>query len=115
MNSDGEEFGMERVLELMNHADSSTHLNGNSKLAVAAPVGSTSVGSTSTGSTPVEKTKGKKAEEKSQVRLTGSSPCAPEASENEPEDLKIIERAVAAHVGAAPQSDDLTIVYLSAK
>ena len=45
---------------------------------------------------------------------TNDAPCAPTLSADEPEDLRSIERAVAGHVGDAPQSDDLTIVYVAA-
>jgi serine phosphatase RsbU (regulator of sigma subunit) len=101
MNTEGEEFGMERILDIMNRDNS--HLNGDD--AIAAPA------STAVGSTPGTKSN----EGQEQLRSKPSLACAPELSADEPEDLKIIERAVAAHVGSAPQSDDLTIVYLSAK
>ncbi|RYX85660.1 GAF domain-containing protein [bacterium] len=39
--------------------------------------------------------------------------CDPRA--NEPDSMKHLEDAVSLHVGDAPQSDDLTIVYLAAK
>lgn len=100
MNNDGDEFGMERVLDIMNRTD--LHLNGSNEIAIpAAPAA---------GSTPGAKADAKKAQSKSKI----SSSCAPGPCVDEPEDLKNIERAVALHVGSAPQSDDLTIVYLSA-
>ena len=44
-----------------------------------------------------------------------ASPCGPELSVYDPEDLQAMDCAVRLHVGNADQSDDLTIVYLSAK
>ncbi len=39
----------------------------------------------------------------------------PDPSPDEPEDLISMERAVEDHVAGAPQSDDLTMVFLVAK
>ena len=44
-----------------------------------------------------------------------NSPCDPEPAIVDPQDLKSLDVAVHRHVGNEPQSDDLTIVYLSAK
>lgn len=93
MDMDGEEFGMDRILHLMTHP---------SDYATGSP--------TDIAATPLPTAK-----EPGTQLATLVSPCAPECSADDPEDLKRIERAVAEHVGSAPQSDDLTIVYLAAK
>jgi len=85
MNSEGEEFGMQRILQVMNHHTDShgNALNGHH----AIPDG----------------------------QLIHKASCAPELSVEDPEDLKTLDRAIETHVGNEPQSDDLTIVYLGAK
>ncbi len=88
MNHDGEEFGMDRIMEVMAVPT-----------GTPAPVTAHAVSATESGAQP----------------MALVSPCAPECSPSDPEDLKRMEYAVAAHVGTAPQSDDLTIVYLAAK
>jgi sigma-B regulation protein RsbU (phosphoserine phosphatase) len=85
MNAKGEEFGMDRILQVMNHQ----------------PV-IYSEGTTDNGVTESE-------------LLNHKAPCAPDLSHEDPEDLKVMEHAVHCHVGNEPQSDDLTIVYISAK
>lgn len=76
MNSQGEEFGMERILRIMGEDDGDpTHGNGD-----------------------------------------GSSKAVAQARvESELQNMKHLESAVQQHVGEAPQSDDLTIVFLAAK
>lgn len=85
MNSEGEEFGMHRILQVMNHHTDShgNALNGHSAI--------------------------------SDSHLIHKASCAPELSVEDPEDLKVLDRAIESHVGNEPQSDDLTIVYLGAK
>lgn len=87
MNARGEEFGMQRILEVMDHINGQgPSANGEAKAV------------------PVEV-----------AARVNESPCSPESSPVDPDDLKSIEQAVHEHVGDAPQSDDLTIVYLAAK
>lgn len=99
MNSSGEEFGMERILEVMEHSETHT-LNGNGQNWTTKEAQSTP---TVDGNREVT------------LKLSKNSPCAPDASVDEPEDMITIERAIQSHVGDAEQSDDLTIVYLAAK
>lgn len=89
MNSEGEEFGMQRILQVMNHdqVDIAASPNGQ-----AVP--------------PVEPLNTVGVEGKLEHPCNGPI---------EPDDMMEIERAVSDHVGDAPQSDDLTIVYLAAK
>jgi sigma-B regulation protein RsbU (phosphoserine phosphatase) len=87
MNAKGEEFGMERILEVMNHE-----------------------GDYADGSPAREAALNEHA-----LQHKDKAPCAPELTEDDPEDLKSIEFAVHTHVGNEPQSDDLTIVYIGAK
>ena len=97
MNSDGEEFGMDRILNVMDHPENNAAiLNGAAKVLAVK-------------STLVSK------KTLSPRKMHDLSPCGPELSPDEPEDLLTMERAVADHVGKAPQSDDLTIVYLAAR
>jgi hypothetical protein len=49
------------------------------------------------------------------LKLVELSPCGPDIAPDEPEDLVSMERAVEDHVAGAPQSDDLTMVFLAAK
>jgi sigma-B regulation protein RsbU (phosphoserine phosphatase) len=72
MNSQGEEFGMERILSCM--ADQ----------------------------TPIFQS----------VPVPNGGPGAP--TDHEPDEMLHLDEAVSLHVGDAPQSDDLTIVYLAA-
>ncbi len=69
MNAQGEEFGMERILETLN-SDGDHH--------------------------------------------NGTAPATPPCEHADPESMKHLEEAVSLHVGDAPQSDDLTIVFLEA-
>lgn len=107
MNSNGEEFGMDRILSVMDHHG----LNSEEGQLVNGANGYTAreTSSSGNGSTRSEAPRAVK------LQLTQNPACAPDLSEDEPEDLKTMERAVQNHVGDAPQSDDLTIVYLAAK
>lgn len=107
MNESGEEFGMERILELMEHHNGHTIPSSVDKIQTAASTPSTP--------TPVDGSTETARYKKVDVRLSKNSPCAPDVSEDAPEDMKTIELAIQSHVGDAPQSDDLTIVYLAAK
>lgn len=80
MNSQGEEFGMDRILQSF--------------------CDNTSANGTANGVPP--------------LGPLGEVGCDPEPSD-EPEEMRHLEEMVLNHVGDAPQSDDLTIVYLVAK
>lgn len=80
MNSAGEEFGMDRILESLNLKDD-IYLDG--------------LGEDS---------------DHFEDGLNGHAPAR-----TEPESMRHLEDAVSLHVGDAPQSDDLTIVFLEAK
>ncbi len=96
MNADGEEFGMERILGVLRHDD---------------PIFSEVAARAQNGHAPIQD----EMERKSGVSNFHKDACAPELSAEDPDDLKWMELAVRSHVAGAPQSDDLTIVYLSAK
>lgn len=103
MDINGEEFGLERVVELMKNSDSPQTSNG-----VPAAVGATSTS---------WKSQAQGAHQSENRPFTDAvSPASPDpdSGPEDPVELQTIERAVANHVGDAPQSDDLTIVYLSA-
>ena len=80
MNSEGEEFGMDRILESLN-LDDSIELGGTGQYG--------------------------------EPFVDGVN-CDPRPHA-EPESMRHLEDAVQLHVGTAPQSDDLTIVFLAAK
>ena len=105
MNADGEEFGMERILDVMNHAETSNGngAHGNGKAAASTRKSGENAAAPQT------------SQDGAKPDLTSFSPCAPESSQDEPDDLKSLDLAVHRHVGSEPQSDDLTIVYLEAK
>ncbi len=126
MNADGEEFGMERILNVMNHVNGSHAKNGanganghqhsgtgdknTANAAVpAAPV--QSAADAGNDKAAVDESQ----ESKSPLEMTRNAPCSPELTVEDPDDLKSMEIAVHDHVGNEPQSDDLTIVYLSTK
>lgn len=113
MNAKGEEFGMHRILHVMGHA------NGGARIYEGVGADHCFPG----GGEPALTTNNNRPLEQEAVILPGDhvsgsllnkSPCEPGPSTEEPEDLKSIERAVQTHVGDAPQSDDLTIVYVGA-
>jgi serine phosphatase RsbU (regulator of sigma subunit) len=87
MNSTGEEFGMQRILDIMKHP---TDLHGR-----------VLEGNGYHGHLP-----------RPDSELTTENACGPSLSIFDAEDLKVLDRAVEEHVGSEPQSDDLTIVYL---
>lgn len=110
MNADGEEFGMERILDVMNHnGNGNSSANDKSANGKGKAAASTRTQNADGAASPQTSQDGAKPD------LTSLSPCAPESSEAEPDDLKSLDLAVHRHVGSEPQSDDLTIVYLEAK
>ena len=107
MNTEGEEFGMERILGILKHDDpifaevehgTQQHQNGHNGNATAA--------------VPAAE---KEANSKNGALKTQGLLIAPDAAMDQTNDLQWMEMAIKSHVGGAPQSDDLTIVYLSAK
>jgi sigma-B regulation protein RsbU (phosphoserine phosphatase) len=103
MNSRGEEFGMERILQVMNQ-------NGNGHNGTPVAVASTQDVSDITA-----KNDSATGNPRGGLNDARNSPCDPEPAIVDPQDLKSLDVAVHRHVGNEPQSDDLTIVYLSAK
>jgi hypothetical protein len=102
MNSRGEEFGMERILQVMSQ-------NGNGHNGTAGVVASTqSAAAADNDAIAANNPQGG-------LNAARNSPCDPEPAVADPEDLRSLDVAVHRHVGNEPQSDDLTIVYLSAK
>ncbi len=81
MNSKGEEFGMERILETLGEEDDPLYMNGDA--LNGAPI-------------------------------AGGMHCDTRIGQ-ELQSMKHLEDAVHLHVGDAPQSDDLTMVFLAAK
>ena len=100
MNSAGEEFGMDRVLESLGVPPQTlgTSRNGDGVAASA------------TAKTPSSK----EVEAADNGIFNDSAGCSPSVAQDNSE-MKHLEAAVQDHVGDAPQSDDLTIVYLAAK
>ncbi len=104
MNSEGEEFGMDRVLESLGVPPES--------LGLEPPTGN--------GTATVVKTKAatkappRKKVEAAANGIFGDSAGCNSTVEQEVSEMKHLEAAVQQHVGDAPQSDDLTIVYLAA-
>ena len=105
MNSAGEEFGMDRVLESLG-VPPQTLGNGASRDGV--------VGAASTDGAPIELPTRKQIEAADNGIFNDSAGCSPSVAQDSSE-MKHLEAAVQHHVGDAPQSDDLTIVYLAAK
>jgi serine phosphatase RsbU (regulator of sigma subunit) len=103
MNSRGEEFGMERILQVMSQ-------NGNGHNG-AVPV----VASTQNGQPTARENETAANSPNGGLNDSRNSPCDPEPAISDPQDLRSLDVAVHRHVGNEPQSDDLTIVYLSAK
>jgi serine phosphatase RsbU (regulator of sigma subunit) len=104
MNASGEEFGMQRILNVMNHSQIAKRGVGEiapTQTANAHPV------TVAAGQTAVMAS--------DKLKLVELSPCGPDIAPDEPEDLVSMERAVEDHVAGAPQSDDLTMVFLAAK
>ena len=94
MNSSGEEFGMDRVLESLG-------------------VPSVALGGSANGNGHKEPTPKQIAAADAGI-FNDSAGCQPSVATDASE-MKHLEAAVQSHVGDAPQSDDLTIVYLAAK
>lgn len=109
MNASGEEFGMQRILGVMSHAQVAK-----SGLGEESPTQTSSAANVAVASTAVS-AKQTPVLAANKVRLTEISPCGPGIAPDEPADLLSLERAVEIHVAGAPQSDDLTMVYLAAK
>ena len=102
MNTQGEEFGMERILGVLKHDDPIFE-----EVAARAQNGF---------STPPNNSMiHEELDEETGVADFHKPACAPDLTAEDPDDLKWMELAVRSHVAGAPQSDDLTIVYLSAK
>jgi sigma-B regulation protein RsbU (phosphoserine phosphatase) len=105
MNASGEEFGMQRILGVMSHENAS-------RIGLVGKPPSTKTANTH----PVAVSAGQTAVlADDKLHLTDISPCGPGIAPDEPEDLLSMERAVEDHVAGAPQSDDLTMVFLAAK
>ncbi len=107
MNAEGEEFGMQRILRVLSHADPasapahSNGMNGHSK-KVRRPEPDT----LSARQSPMFSTK----------RAEGDpTSCDSQPPEDDPIDLLSMERAVENHVDGASPSDDLTMVFLAVK
>ena len=99
MNTSGEEFGLERVLEslgvprqIVGAVPNNGARNG---LKLAPPT--------------------QKQIEAADNGIFGDSAGCQTSIANDSSEMKHLEAAVQSHVGDAPQSDDLTIVYLAAK
>ena len=124
MNTEGEEFGMERILSVLDGTDA---VYEQVEQRVATSVGAASVGATSStrslvGASSANGANGSNRaglhdwiEDASGANRSDLPGCAPELSSDDPDVLKWMELAVRNHVGKAAQSDDLTIVYLEAK
>jgi len=127
MNTNGEEFGMERILGILNHDDpifAEIEHRAHNRLAPSQN------GTAANGATNGHADNGKAAN--GQVKANGKNPvledgidetetanpdqapCVADPGEDL-NDLNWMELAVRSHAGDAPQSDDLTIVYLGAK
>lgn len=107
MNEQGEEFGMQRILRVLSHADPASapaHVNGMNGHAkkVRRPEADT----LSARQSPMFSDK---------RMAVGQSPSDPEPPADEPVDLLSMERAVENHVDGASPSDDLTMVFLAVK
>ncbi len=103
MNANGEEFGMERILGILKHDD-----------PIFAEVEQRARNGKHHGTNAAQALEDELNEETGATKIH-KPPCAPELTSEDPDDLKWMELAVESHVGGAPQSDDLTIVYFSAK
>ena len=126
MNLDGEEFGMERILSVLDGSDM-VYAQAEQRLSAAVGVHATSstrslVGAGADAGAGASHTNVPSRagfhdwiEEASGANKSDLPGCAPELSSDDPDVLKWMELAVRNHVGKAAQSDDLTIVYLEAK
>ena len=104
MNSSGEEFGMDRVLESLG-VPSETLGDSSSNGKGAA---------TALADKPPAKAPARKKHKTAGSGIFGEGTDCQPKQESEISEMKNLEAAVEEHVGDAPQSDDLTIVYLAA-
>ncbi len=104
MNSDGEEFGMDRVLESLGVPPETLGENSTASHDAATAV---------IASPPLKASTRKKPKIVDSGIFGEAAGCQPKR-EQEIAEMKHLEDAVEQHVGEAPQSDDLTIVYLAA-
>ena len=111
MNSSGEEFGMDRVLESLGVPPQTLGANGQNDGA-ANGNGANDNGASS--HAQPEAPSREKVEAADNGIFNDSAGCNPSVADDSSE-MKHLEAAVQNHVGDAPQSDDLTIVYLAAK
>lgn len=106
MNAKGEEFGMQRILRVLSHADPASapaHTNGMN-------------GGTKKPHRPAPDTlSAQQSSMFSDNRAAGQAPCDAQPLGDDPIDLLSMERAVEDHVDGASPSDDLTMVFLAVK
>ncbi len=107
MNSSGEEFGMDRVLESLGVPPQTLGENSPKSAATNGNGASNHV-------QPKKPSRRKSKVADSGIFSDDSASCNPPV-EQESREMRHLEAAVQEHVGDAPQSDDLTIVYLAAK
>lgn len=124
MNSEGEEFGMERILDVMNHDGSGSASSTFPHRGAQNGASPTNGADMSTHEALIDdaESQARAAQELNRRRemfgnpeTARNLPFDPLLSSDDADDLKSIEIAVQGHVGNEPQSDDLTIVYLTAK
>ena len=117
MNSSGEEFGMQRILGVMSHAKvvlgSIAQIVAPTQTANAHPVAVSARAVSARQATVIADKK--QGVESVPCASSVASSLASDLASDEPEDLLSMERAVEDHVAGAPQSDDLTMVFLVAK
>ena len=104
MNSAGEEFGMDRVLESLGVPPQTLGDGAHRNAATGAVAADDASPATPTRQQIEAAEKG---------IFNDSAGCQPSVAQDSGE-MKHLEAAVQHHVGDAPQSDDLTIVYLAA-
>ena len=122
MNLQGEEFGMDRILGVLNGTDR-VYLEAEKKVGartstrtlVGVEAGDVNAEIANAQAATHEKAMHEWLEEASGANRFDLPGCAPELSSEDPDVLKWMDMAVRTHVGKAPQSDDLTIVYLAVK
>ena len=115
MNAQGEEFGMDRVLESLGVPPQTL---GAAKTNGAKTNGDATTAPASVSASPsadeIEPPSVAQVEAADRGIFNDSAGCNPSVAQDSSE-MKHLEAAVQEHVGDAPQSDDLTIVYLAAK
>ena len=102
MNSEDEEFGMDRVLESLGVPPETLGVHSTNGNGVATPTKNST------------KTSVRKKPRHAAHGIFGDETGCQPSQEQEISEMKHLEAAVEEHVGDAPQSDDLTIVYLAA-